>query len=286
MARCGPTRWACRRPGVEMRIAENGEVFYRSPGVFVEYYKNPESTATPRMPRAGSPPAMPGSSRRTPGICGSSTGPRTWARWPMAPVRAEIRREQAEVLSQHPRGRGVRKRARMCTAFINIDLTRWATGPSATTSPTRPIRNWPGTRKVWRRSRACGGGEPVLAEDEMLSGCQVHRFLVLHKELDADDGELTRTRKVRRRIISEKFADLIDRALRWVGGIHRDRSDLRGRAQGQDQGHAGNPRRGRGVASREGGGGMIVRRSPFGLAPPAIPRGDRARKRNEREPRG
>ena len=43
----------------------------------------------------------------------------------------------------------------------------------------------------------------------MLSGCQVHRFLVLHKELDADDGELTRTRKVRRRIIEEKFADLI-----------------------------------------------------------------------------
>ena len=46
-----------------------------------------------------------------------------------------------------------------------------------------------------------------LASDEMLSGCQVHRFLVLHKELDADDGELTRTRKVRRNIIAEKFAE-------------------------------------------------------------------------------
>ena len=43
----------------------------------------------------------------------------------------------------------------------------------------------------------------------MLSGCQIHRFLVLHKELDADDGELTRTRKVRRRIIEEKFGDLV-----------------------------------------------------------------------------
>ena len=48
-----------------------------------------------------------------------------------------------------------------------------------------------------------------VAEDEMLSGCQVHRFVVLHKELDADDGELTRTRKVRRRIIEEKYADII-----------------------------------------------------------------------------
>ena len=48
-----------------------------------------------------------------------------------------------------------------------------------------------------------------VAHDAMLAGCQVHRFLILHKELDADDGELTRTRKVRRRIIEEKFADLI-----------------------------------------------------------------------------
>ncbi len=45
MARCGRIRLACRRPGVELKIAENGEVFYRSPGVFVEYFKNPESTA-------------------------------------------------------------------------------------------------------------------------------------------------------------------------------------------------------------------------------------------------
>jgi long-chain acyl-CoA synthetase len=48
-----------------------------------------------------------------------------------------------------------------------------------------------------------------IADDPMLSGCQVHRFLVLHKELDADDGEMTRTRKVRRRIVEEKFLDLI-----------------------------------------------------------------------------
>ena len=48
-----------------------------------------------------------------------------------------------------------------------------------------------------------------LATDDMLSGCQMKRFLVLHKELDADDGELTRTRKVRRKIIGEKFNDLV-----------------------------------------------------------------------------
>ena len=49
-----------------------------------------------------------------------------------------------------------------------------------------------------------------LAGDAQLASSQIRRFLVLHKELDADDGELTRTRKVRRRIIAERYAPLID----------------------------------------------------------------------------
>ena len=49
-----------------------------------------------------------------------------------------------------------------------------------------------------------------LSKDEMLSGSQISRFLVLHKELDADDGELTRTNKVRRGYIAEKYQPLVD----------------------------------------------------------------------------
>jgi len=49
-----------------------------------------------------------------------------------------------------------------------------------------------------------------LAQDKLLAGSQVSRFLVLHKELDADDGELTRTNKVRRGFIAEKYNALID----------------------------------------------------------------------------
>ena len=49
-----------------------------------------------------------------------------------------------------------------------------------------------------------------LAQDAMLAGSQASRFLVLHKELDADDNELTRTNKVRRGFIAEKYAVLID----------------------------------------------------------------------------
>ena len=49
-----------------------------------------------------------------------------------------------------------------------------------------------------------------LAQDSLLAGSQVSRFLVLHKELDADDGELTRTNKVRRGFIAEKYQPLVD----------------------------------------------------------------------------
>ena len=56
-----------------------------------------------------------------------------------------------------------------------------------------------------------------MAEDSLLAGSQISRFLVLHKELDADDGELTRTNKVRRGFIAEKYQVMID-AL--YGGKH------------------------------------------------------------------
>jgi long-chain acyl-CoA synthetase len=49
-----------------------------------------------------------------------------------------------------------------------------------------------------------------LAADATLGNSQIRRFLVLHKELDADDGELTRTRKVRRRFIGEKYQPIVD----------------------------------------------------------------------------
>ena len=48
-----------------------------------------------------------------------------------------------------------------------------------------------------------------ISKDKMLSGCQIDRFLVLHKELDPDDGEITRTRKVRRQFVEDKYNDLV-----------------------------------------------------------------------------
>ena len=61
-----------------------------------------------------------------------------------------------------------------------------------------------------------------ISQDKMLAGCQVHRFIVLHKELDADDGELTRTRKVRRKIIGEKFKELVAALYDGSGSVYTE----------------------------------------------------------------
>ena len=50
----------------------------------------------------------------------------------------------------------------------------------------------------------------ALIDEPHVANCQIKRFLVLHKELDADDGELTRTRKVKRRSIADRYKPLID----------------------------------------------------------------------------
>ena len=96
-------------------------------------------------------------------------------------------------------------------AFINIDLTavgNWAERNNIAYSSYQELAGHPQVLETIKDHV-----EEVnrsVAQDEMLSGCQIHRFLVLHKELDADDGEMTRTRKVRRRIVEEKFSDLVE----------------------------------------------------------------------------
>jgi long-chain acyl-CoA synthetase len=61
-----------------------------------------------------------------------------------------------------------------------------------------------------------------LAAEPHLRGSQIRRFLILHKELDADDGELTRTRKVRRGFIAERFAPLVDALYSGAPTAHID----------------------------------------------------------------
>ena len=59
-----------------------------------------------------------------------------------------------------------------------------------------------------------------LAAEREIANSQIHRFLILHKELDADDGELTRTRKVRRGFIGEKYLGLVEALYAGEDRVH------------------------------------------------------------------
>ena len=97
------------------------------------------------------------------------------------------------------------------TAFINIDLSAVGNWAEKRNLPYTGYTDLAGQAPVYELIRECV--EKVnadLARDPRLGHSQIKRFLILHKELDADDGELTRTRKVRRNFIAEKYGVLIE----------------------------------------------------------------------------
>ena len=136
---------------------------------------------------------------------------------------------------------------------VHRSRRRWGTGPSGEACPYSGYTDLAGQRPVHDLIRGCV--EEVnadLARDPRLRGSQIHRFLVLHKELDADDGELTRTRKVRRGFIAEKYAPLVEALYSGEPRIARgDPGPLRGRTDRDDARQPANP----GGADRRSGRG-------------------------------
>ncbi len=198
-------------PGVEVRIEENGEVVYRSPGVFKEYFKNPEATAETKTPdnwvhtgdagyfddeghlriidRAKDVGKLNDSSMFAPKFLEN---------------KLKFFPEIKEVVTFGDQRDFV-------TAFINIDLDavgNWAERNNVAYASYQELAAHP---KVYAVVQDCiEQVNQSLAQDSHLSSSQIRRFLILHKELDPDDGELTRTRKVRRRIVKERYGDLIE----------------------------------------------------------------------------
>jgi len=198
-------------PGVEVRIEENGEVVYRSPGVFKEYFKNPEATAETKtsdnwvhtgdagyfddeghlriIDRAKDVGKLNDSSMFAPKFLEN---------------KLKFFPEIKEVVTFGDQRDFV-------TAFINIDLdavANWAERNNVAYASYQELAAHP---EVYALVQGCiEQVNQSLAQDSHLSSSQIRRFLILHKELDPDDGELTRTRKVRRRIINERYGALIE----------------------------------------------------------------------------
>jgi len=198
-------------PNVDIRIAENGEVQFKSPGMFVGYFKDEAKTRE----------AMTADGYVKTGDAGFFDK-RTGHLKIIDRVKDVGRLNNGTLFSPkyienklkfYPNIReavAFGDKRDFVAAMINIDLTA--------------VGNWAEHNNVMYGSYQELAGHPLvydmieqhvaevnraLAADEAMAGAQIKRFLILHKELDPDDGELTRTQKVRRRFIAERYAPLI-----------------------------------------------------------------------------
>ncbi|RMD63142.1 MAG: long-chain fatty acid--CoA ligase [Alphaproteobacteria bacterium] len=208
-------------PEVEIRIADNGEVMFRSPGVFVEYFKDPEATAATKTPdgwvHTGDAGIFADNGHlkiidRAKDVGRLNDGSLFAPKYIENKLKFFPEIKEA-VAFGHQRD--------YCAAFINIDMEavgNWAERNNVAYASYQELAAHPEVLRIIK-----GHVEQVnrdLAADPNLAASQIRRFIVLHKELDADDGELTRTRKVRRRFIAERYGDLIEALYSGVTRTH------------------------------------------------------------------
>ncbi len=198
-------------PGVEVRIAESGEVLVRSPGIMKEYYRRPEATREAidaegffHTGDAGyfDPDGHLKIIDRAKDVGRLADGTL------FAPKYLENKLKFFPYVKEAVCfGHG---RDKVC-AFINIDMAaigNWAEKRNLAYSGYADLAAQAPVHDLMRECVEKVNRD--LAADATLGGSQIHRFLVLHKELDADDGELTRTRKVRRGHVGEKYGVLVE----------------------------------------------------------------------------
>lgn len=201
--------------GVEIKVADNGEILVKSPGLLKEYYKNPAATAEVlteggwyHTSDAGFIDAN-GHLKiidRVKDVGRIKGGANDGAMFAPKYVENKLKffSHIKEVVAY---GDG---RDKVCV-FINIDFDAVGNWAERRNLPYAGYTDLAQKPEVYQLIKECV--EKVnadLSADALLAGSQVSRFLVLHKELDADDGELTRTNKVRRGFIAERYNVLVD----------------------------------------------------------------------------
>jgi long-chain acyl-CoA synthetase len=201
--------------GVEIRLSETGEILVKSPGLLKGYYKNPQATAEVltsdgwyHTSDAGFIDAS-GHLKiidRVKDVGRLKGGAHDGAMFAPKYVENKLKffshiKEAVAYGDQ---------RERVCV-MVNIDFEAVGNWAERRNLPYAGYTDLAQKPEVYELIRECV--EKVnadLSRDELLAGSQISRFLVLHKELDADDGELTRTNKVRRGFIAEKYGVLVE----------------------------------------------------------------------------
>lgn len=201
--------------GVEIKLADNGEILVKSPGLLKEYYKNDKATREVltddgwyHTSDAGFIDAS-GHLKiidRVKDVGRIKGGANDGAMFAPKYVENKLKffSHIKEVVAY---GDG---RDRVCV-MINIDFDAVGNWAERRNLPYTGYTDLAQKPEVYQLIKECV--EKVnadLSRDALLAGSQVSRFLILHKELDADDGELTRTNKVRRGFIADKYGVLVE----------------------------------------------------------------------------
>jgi len=198
-------------PEVEIKIEENGEVLFRSPGVFAGYYKEPEKTAEAKTadgwvktgdagffdPKTGHLKII----DRAKDVGRLNDGTLFAPKYIENKLKFYPNIKEAVALGD--------KRG-FVTVMLNIDLVSvgsWAERNNVVYGSYQELAAHP--RVYEMLGQHVDEVNKSLSEEGPMAGAQIKRFLVLHKELDADDGELTRTQKVRRGFIADRYGPLV-----------------------------------------------------------------------------
>jgi long-chain acyl-CoA synthetase len=197
---------------VDLRIAENGEVLFKSPGMFVGYFKDDAKTAevltADGYVKTGDAGFIDPKTGHLKIIDRANDVGRLNSGALFAPKYIENKLKfypniREAVVYGHGRD--------FVTAMLNIDLTavgNWAERNNIVYGSYQELAGHP--RVYDMLARHVEEVNRSLAEESAMAGAQVQRFLILHKELDADDGEVTRTQKVRRGFVAARYAPLIE----------------------------------------------------------------------------
>jgi len=201
--------------GVEIKVSDSGEILVKSPGLLKEYYKNPAATAEVLTADgwyhtgdagfldAGGHLKIIDRAKDVGRLMGGASDGAMFA-----PKYVENKLKFFPFIKEAVAFGD--RREQVC-AFVNIDFEAVGNWAERQNLPYAGYTDLAAKKEVLELVRECV--EKVnadLAADTLLAGSQISRFLVLHKELDADDGELTRTRKVRRGYIGDKYQVLVD----------------------------------------------------------------------------
>jgi len=198
-------------PNVDIRISDGGEVLFKSPGMFTGYYLDDERTREVMTEegyiRTGDAGFFDKDGQlriidRAKDVGRLDSGALFAPKYIENMLKFYPNIKEAVAFGD---GRA------FCGAFINIDLTavgNWAERNNISYASYQELAGHPEVYEMI--ARHVDEANQKLSREPMMAGAQIHRFLILHKELDADDGELTRTQKVRRGFIAERYAPLIE----------------------------------------------------------------------------